>query len=252
MNLPDPCFIGLDVSKVQGVGLVTDIGGNVCWVFGVCERKKTIEAGAALLGMGKKARPKAAPVVRPAEIVPFDFRLLPEAPERGDESIRFRRLGVWKTHWTRFAENFIGLECYAGLEDYAYGAQTQSYSLGECGGAVRLAFTEFDVPIRLHDPDTVKLWGASHGHATKEMLAEALRVRRPDVAAALKPFAGMETNIVEGLVDAYWLNDMTRTEFLVRTGRLALSSLPEIQLRVFNRTTKAAPVNILGRDWSRA
>jgi len=53
----------------------------------------------------------------------------------------------------------------------------------------------------------------------------------------------------EDLCDAYVLAMMGLTEVRLRSGEIAMNNLHPKELQVFNRTTKKAPINVLGRGW---
>lgn len=109
--------------------------------------------------------------------------------------------------------------------------------------------------MRIHDPMSVKMF-ASHGRATKmEMRAAAANVDGfllPDSLFKVKKIKGKDEDL-DGpgtdVVDAYWLGKMALTELRLRSGELVMSDLPENQIKVFNRVTKAFPVNVLARPF---
>lgn len=136
---------------------------------------------------------------------------------------------------------------YLGIEDYAYGMGQQAHQLGEVGCISRLLAKMYGIKFRLHDPASVKLFATGNGKAEKPEMIEAASAWWPAIKA-LKALE-VEERTREDLADAFHIARMVRTEHELRTGKILLSSLPEHQIRVFNRTTKAQPINVLARDW---
>jgi hypothetical protein len=103
--------------------------------------------------------------------------------------------------------------------------------------------------MRIHDPLSVKMYAYS-GKATKREMREAAGADGfvlPDdlFKETKKDLDGPGTDVV----DAYWLGKMLVTELKLRSGELVMSDLPENQIKVFNRVTKAFPVNVLARPF---
>lgn len=138
---------------------------------------------------------------------------------------------------------------FVGLEGYAFSRANQAHQLGEVGGLIRLTLYNDGYTFRIHDPASVKLFASGKGDATKEEVAEgALRLWNFDAAAH---FGALGKDTLGDLTDAYVISRMVATEAELRRAEVKLSDLPEPQIRVFNRTTKSHPENILARDWTR-
>ncbi len=142
----------------------------------------------------------------------------------------------------------------SGIEGYAYGAAQQAHQLGELGGLVRQKLLQSLIPYRIHDPLSLKLFVAHSGLASKTDMEEAILERwgvHFDLAALDKKPGSKKQNreSAEDLADAYGLAMLMRIEMLLRAGKINLSSLAEQERRVFLRTTKPYPVNVLDRPF---
>lgn len=136
---------------------------------------------------------------------------------------------------------------HVGIEDYAPRAMSNStYQIGELGGIVRRAVLRQGAALRLHDPMTVKMYVVHSGNATPEETQEAVLSRWPDTKQA---WAKLSPSVQLDLAPAYGAARLVLDELDIRAGRLQVSALHEKEIRVWNRVTKANPVNILARDW---
>jgi len=168
-----------------------------------------------------------------------------------EKGVRDCRRLVWVGRWLAALVNHLhriadGRPVYMAIEDYAYGASGQVYQIAEVVGSLKgtaLTHPGGKFRLRLYDPMSVKLFAANHGHADKEdMRLAAMKNWGAD-------FDQYGPGPEEDLCDALALAVMAWTEAHVRAGRLNLSDLPEGQRRIFLRTTKTYPVNVLDRDW---
>jgi Holliday junction resolvasome RuvABC endonuclease subunit len=144
---------------------------------------------------------------------------------------------------------------YAALEDYAYGMSNGAHQIGEVGGMARLLMWDAGVKFRLHDPGTVKMYAAHDGAADKTNVRWNVQRRwKVDFDRFIPEKKGKTSHTVtaEDLCDAMALAQLCRLEVQLRAGKRTLQDLKhDHERRVFNRVTKAYPVNILGRDWIR-
>lgn len=162
------------------------------------------------------------------------------------ENFQLRRIIAYQQwFWDIVRES--GVE-YAGVEGYAYNAKTLDYKYGELGGLWRLCFARAHCPFRVHDPQSVKLFATGKGNVTAARMLEALpEVLRDKWERIEKGLKGQQ--VAEDLAVAYWIARIVWTEVELRAGRVLLSSLEPHEIRVFNRVTKAYPVNLLDRKW---
>lgn len=99
--------------------------------------------------------------------------------------------------------------------------------------------------LRLHDPMSVKLYGAHHGSAKPETVMMAVYERWPETQA----WQSLAMNPQLDLTAAYVIADMVYQEERLRTGQATLKEFHQKEIAIFNRTTKANPTNLLSRDW---
>lgn len=137
---------------------------------------------------------------------------------------------------------------YLCIEHYAYD-MTGGHQLGEIGGVIRLDVARRGIPMRYHDPQSVKMWAALSGSADKEMVVEGVGKRW---GVSFDRYATSDKNktSVEDLCDAYTLAQMIRTEWRLREGAVTLKQLHPKEIQVINRITKAMPINLLSRDFT--
>ncbi len=142
---------------------------------------------------------------------------------------------------------------FAALEAYALGKAYRAHQIGEVGGMARLLFWQRDVKFRLYDPSSVKMYATHDGTADKTNMRWTVQRRwKVDFDRFIPPTTGknQDTVTAEDLCDATAIAHLVRLEARLRAGKLQLSDLKhDKERRVFMRTTKAEPVNILGRDW---
>lgn len=146
---------------------------------------------------------------------------------------------------------------YVGIEDYALDQAQGAHHMGEVGGVARLILMLFKIPYRLHQPGTIKMFTAHNGNAGKNQMVKAVKSRwgadfnqydQPIKVGAKK---GQDTTVSEDLSDAMAIAKMIWAEVQLRRGDIRTSDLEhEAEVRVFNRTTKAHPTNLLDRDWT--
>lgn len=135
---------------------------------------------------------------------------------------------------------------YVAVEDYAFAARGGGvHATGEVGGVLRcelMILGSRQMHLRLHDPLSLKFFVTGRGDATKQEVRRAVR-ERWDVDF------DRYGDAAEDLYDAYGLARMCWTEVEVRAGRISLADLTDGERRVFLRTTKRYPTNLLDREW---
>jgi Holliday junction resolvasome RuvABC endonuclease subunit len=220
-------ILGIDLSlNHSGFVALDDDGGMVWWHF-------VSDAPKHCLGL------------LPDNAAPMPFTKAKGKKEAVDrEATNARRLAWWSKHLAWVMQIEPG---FVGIEDYAISAQSNSaYQIGEIGGIARLAALSAGARLRLHDPMTVKMFGAHLGNAEPEAVAAAVRYRWP------------ETHVWDALADlpridlacAYVVARMVLVETKLRSGSLQLKDLEhEKEIAVFQRATSSNPISLLGRDW---
>jgi Holliday junction resolvasome RuvABC endonuclease subunit len=220
-------IIGIDLSPNHAGLVELNAAGELAWFDYVTETKSAVGRQRGVYLAGK---------------------------EKGEDPQQFqlRRLAWWDKH---LADVFARRDpTHVGIEGYAFAVKSNSlYQIGEVGGAARLAATRVGARLRLHDPDSVKMFGAHNGHASAWEIVMAVRERwgaRFDGCNPPPPKKGDQNTLVEeDLAAAYVVARMCWTELELRAGRLRLSDLHEKEVQVFQRATKHQPVSLLGREW---
>lgn len=152
---------------------------------------------------------------------------------------------------------------FIGIENYAIRAEQGAHYLGEVGGIARLNAFKKGIPLRLHDPISIKMFithaGNSKGKTIMEKkVAERWGVHFSDYNQPIpkpttrnpKPKRNRQTS--EDLADAFSIAKLVEIEEDLRGGVVALRSLHEKEVQVFNRCTKTYPRSLLDREWIRA
>jgi Holliday junction resolvasome RuvABC endonuclease subunit len=180
-----------------------------------------------------------------------------KVPKSGDKQTDDIARLVWIR---RFLTKLIKRERpeFAAVEDYAHGMAYRAHQIGEVGGQIREIFWRAGLKFRLHDPLSVKMYATGDGTADKDNVrwnvqrkwgGDFDRFAPPKKNAKQKK---QDTETAEDLCDAMALAQLCNVEALLRAGKLTMDKLEhDHERRVFIRTTKACPVNILGREWIR-
>lgn len=211
----DGPLVGIDQSA-NGTAAVALVEGKLCDVLFYADTKTAY----------KKLRERGA--------------LCPMTAKAGDETARVLRLEDLKYAIRRFVEKWC--PSHAALEDYALARKAFAHSLGEVGGVVRLELLRMSVPFRVYDVQAVKMFATGRGDAEKADMVLTCRDRWEGLNF-------LEYGKTEGaagnVADAYCIAQLLRAELRVRAGAVKLEEIPEDERRVFLRTTKQRPVNIL-------
>jgi len=139
-------------------------------------------------------------------------------------------------------------DIYVCIEDYAYTQGVNSVtSLAEMTGYIKASLYTNNCRLRLYDPMSLKLW-TGDGKAEKADVQKYVEqfVEFPPELTDSK--VGLD--IVYDLADSFVLYQMLAYELQTRKDpSFAKKYLTEQQIRVFNRTTRAKPVNVLDRPF---
>lgn len=165
--------------------------------------------------------------------------LPPREVRAGDEAGRAARLEELRVELGRFLAEWT--PGHAALEDYALARMAFSHHLGEVGAVVRLLLWGRRVPFRVYDVQSVKLFATGNGNAEKAEVVMACR----DLWSLNCLEFGKTTGAGGNVADAYTIARLLLTELDLRAGRRSLEDLTDPERRVFTRTTKQHPVNLL-------
>lgn len=143
---------------------------------------------------------------------------------------------------------------YVGIEDYALRMEQGAHQMGEVGGIARILCWFRGLKVRLHDPTTVKMFGAHDGTCQKDAIERAVAERWDVDFSSVnpppsKPSGKVNRQTSEDLADAYVVAQMVWYEVQLRAGRLQMEDMHAKEIQVFNRTTKTYPINLLSREW---
>lgn len=139
---------------------------------------------------------------------------------------------------------------YVGIEDYAIRAEQGAHYMGEVGGVGRLICWENGIPLRLHDPISVKMFATHDGTCQKDLVEEAVLDRwGHDFSHCNQPEPSVNREVSEDLCDAFAIAQLVWTEYQLRNGLVAMSDLHTKEIQVFNRVTKTYPISLLSREW---
>ena len=141
---------------------------------------------------------------------------------------------------------FINNAEYVAIEDYAFGAKGRVFNIAEFTGGLKLKLYENDYKTRLYDIGSIKMFATTNGNSQKDVMQEYFE-KEKDIPNL--------SNLPDGkspkadVIDAYFIAKLLQTEMKLRYGIVTLKELSLTEIRVFNRVTKANPVNILARDF---
>lgn len=130
---------------------------------------------------------------------------------------------------------------YVAIEDYAYSANGKVFNIAESTGALKVKLYESYIPIRLYDPCSIKMFNSGYGNSDK--------VRMKECYDNLNEREKLNGVVNEDIIDAFFIVNLLYHELKIRKGLLNISTLTEKQISVFNRCTKAYPINILVRPF---
>lgn len=130
---------------------------------------------------------------------------------------------------------------YVAIEDYSFASVGKVFNIAESTGALKVKFFENNVPIRLYDPASIKMYFSGAGNADKPKMKEAYD--------KLSEFERFKENINEDVIDAFAICKLLNLELKLRKGLIKLYDLDENTIRVFNRTTKAHKENLLVEEY---
>jgi Holliday junction resolvasome RuvABC endonuclease subunit len=131
---------------------------------------------------------------------------------------------------------------YAAVEDYAYGAKSNStFQIGGMGEMYRLLLYRAGIPYRDYEPSKVKKYATESGNAEKSQMVLQAFKNGFDVA----PYGKSG----EDLADAFWIGRMLTTELKLHKDSNYLKKLPKHQQQVFTETSKAYPIPIINRPF---
>jgi hypothetical protein len=229
--------VGADVSVNHSALVVLDQDGEEVFTRYLTTKVKDVKkslGGARLFKQGKEDSDRAAYGQRRLGwLAGYYFALADEIRKEADAR----------------GADFI----YVSLEDYAYAATGKTFHLGECGGLWKIVCHSQGFKLRLHDPMAPKMFATGRGNASKIEVREGAVEKWTGEFGfdrfPVGPPSDPEASVQGDVVDAYVLARMGLTEVWLRDGEVHTRDLPEEERKIFNRTTKTFPTNILSRNW---
>jgi Holliday junction resolvasome RuvABC endonuclease subunit len=166
------------------------------------------------------------------------------------------------TDYLRQVCNVSDGDTYVAFEGYSYGSKsTGLFEIAEVTGCVQNLFYNSGSNLRLYDPLSVKMFATGTARCLKkDMVAEATKLcpdfkdfskfvttkKKKTSTGTVEEFDGPITD----LADAYFLARMLTYELQLRSGQKELKDLSEQERRVFLRTTKGNPINVLDKPFA--
>lgn len=141
---------------------------------------------------------------------------------------------------------------FIALEDYAYGGSGDMTGLAEFTGFIKIKQFLDGKKIRKYDIPSIKAFATTHGNSDKLSMYNAFIKEneiKPDISKMPIVTKGSGVSPTSDIIDAYWISRFLHLELKLRKGLIDLKSLDETQIKLFNRTTKAAPENLLATDF---
>lgn len=131
---------------------------------------------------------------------------------------------------------------YAGIEDYAYGARSNStFQIGGLGEMIRVDLYRSGIPYRDYEPSKVKKYATGDGSAKKsQMVLEAFKE-----GFDVSPYGTSG----EDLADSYWIGRMLHMELILHNNSKYIHTLPKIKREIFTGISKAYPIPIINRPF---
>lgn len=162
----------------------------------------------------------------------------------------FLRLAFWYVYSNQIFKELPSE--FLGVEGFAYRASQNAHQIGGVASVFRVKAWIRRLKIRVHGPETVKMFAADDGNAAKSEVRYAMHEKYPETEKFDEYAHGSgssEFQIPEDLCDAYAVAQLLWLEVQLRNGWIELKDLSPKIVQIFNRVTKRWPTNILGRDW---
>lgn len=224
-------FLGCDISLSHAAVTVLNERGEIFRMFYLTDIKKCVVDENHLRGF-----------------------LSPKRKKNEDNlSFHFRRMESFNNLILEIVSKIADQEWLIGIEDYSYGSkQTNSIlQIAEVTGVFKYLFliNQDGCKFRLYDPYSIKMFATGNGRASKKQMVEEVREEGIDIPDDLIKIPKNEDKDIDGpgtdLADSYFIARLLFMEQQIREGIVDYRSLDEGKRRVFLRTTKANPVNIL-------
>lgn len=151
---------------------------------------------------------------------------------------------------------------YVAFEGYSYGSKSAGlFELAEVTGCIQNLMYMAGANIRLYDPLSVKMFATGNARCLKRDMVEEASKLCPDFKNFARFTKGKKKKTSVGpieeldgpgtdMADAYFLARLLTFELLLRSGQKELKDLTDQERRVFLRTTKGNPINVLDKPFA--
>lgn len=158
-----------------------------------------------------------------------------------NKEIGMKRLDIVLKEYENYLKDNKDID-YVAIEDYAYGAKSNSiFQIGGLGEAIRLVTYRSGIPYRDFEPSKVKKFAIGEGKAEKSQMVLQAYKDGFDV--------GKYGKSGEDLADAYWIAKMLCTELFIRKDKNYIKSLSKNRADTFITVSKAFPTPLINRPF---
>ncbi len=150
--------------------------------------------------------------------------------------------------------NFVSGAEYVGIEGYSYGSKGNTFEIGQFTGNIKYHLYEMGCKIRIHDPNSIKVFATDSGSANKFVMYNSFLNHENKIDISNLPkvdekHAKKGISPTSDLVDSFFICSLLQMELKLRKGLIELKNLNEKVIKTFNRVTNSYPVNILAQDF---
>lgn len=144
---------------------------------------------------------------------------------------------------------------YVYLEDYSYASKGRLFNIGEYVGGMKNMIYDMGLYQQYIEPTVVKLFATGKGNCDKIRMCDvyddpkSLWEDRIDLTHLPVVKAPAYKSPKADITDAYFIAKFLQLELKLRYAQVELKTLDADVIKIFNRVTKANPVNILARDF---
>jgi len=154
-----------------------------------------------------------------------------------------------KTILDRIKEFAKDDEVIVAIEGYALGSSNGLiFNIAEATAILKYNIWNAGYKLRVYDIGAIKKFGCGSGNGDKVSMGKAFAVASDCMKPVLWDLEEYKSPRAD-IVDAYWIAQMLLVEIHLRKGLVALRSLSEKRIEVFNATSKSNQVNILEREF---
>ncbi len=140
---------------------------------------------------------------------------------------------------------------YVAIEGYAFNTSNSRsiFQIAEITGFIKMMIYNKKIPIRIYDPNSIKMFATNSGTSNKIIMEEYYEKlnceEKFNLSFLPNVFEKKSGNPKDNIVDAFYIGKLLQTELKLREGFVNLRDLNKDKIRIFNRCTKANPTNIL-------